>query len=98
MEQLILSRLHHGPPATLTVCFFVYIPGNDRAGTKDDIFLEMLADLFRGQKAIGSAMGTERRGGNMDGSVHTQRLRSRPSGMATRSPSLLPCAVPLLFF
>jgi len=58
MEKLILSRLHHRPAATLAVCFFVYIPGNDRAGTKDNIFLEMLADLLRGQKAIGSAMGT----------------------------------------
>jgi hypothetical protein len=59
MEKLILSRLHHRPAATPTVCFLVYIPGNDGAGPKDDIFLEMLADLSRGQKTGGSAMGTE---------------------------------------
>ena len=33
----------------------------------------------------------------MDGSVHAERLRSRPSGMAARSASLLPCAAPPLF-
>jgi len=51
--------LHHGPAATPTVCFLVHIAGNDRAGPKDNILLEMLTDLSRGQKTGGSAMGTE---------------------------------------
>jgi hypothetical protein len=44
--------LDHRLVTAAAVCLFVHIPGNDRLGTKDNVFLEMLTDLPCGQKAI----------------------------------------------
>jgi hypothetical protein len=52
MDTLILCRLHDRSATSEAVGFFVEIAGNDRAGTKDNIFLEMLTDLICGHKVV----------------------------------------------
>jgi hypothetical protein len=46
MKQLILSPLNHRPATMTAVCLFVHIPGNHRAGTKDNVLLEVLAEIL----------------------------------------------------